>query len=255
MGRHIAIVGGTVAVLVFFALVGFLIYRWRASKKNNQQWSDKKYPPIDNRMSQYEQKAPLSISTDDKSSSAAHSNRQWSETITIIPKPSLLVLVPQGREKISEDHQTFFFDHDSNRSSNRTTVYKEMRSPSQNSSISQTAPYPYRNPTARKLYKPFQPPPIPETPELVSRFSWTNVSVRTSIDSSPRFRTVTSWVDNQAGRLSVKAKLAEMGGSSVLSTPSTPKEFGQHPGAPVGFLTQHQRLESVDLDEQTAHVR
>lgn len=171
-----------------------------------------------------------------------------------MPKPPPLVLVLQGSKKATEDSQTFFFENGSDRSSSLTlTTLYEMRSPSQDSSISQTVPYPYRNPTSRKLYRSFQPPPIPESPEPVgSRFSWTNTSVRTSIDSSPRFRTVTSWVDHQAGRLSVRAKLAEM---QLGEEPSTPVELGHHPGAPVRFFAQHQRLESADLDQRIIHAK
>lgn len=236
-------------------LIGFFIYRWRACKKNNQgQWSNEKYPQICNHAYERQQDTPPPprIPFGEKSSSTAH---QRNETVTAMPKPPPLVLVLQGSKKASEDSQTFFFENGSDRSSNLTltTVYEEMRSPSQDSSISQTVPYPYRNPVVRKLYRSFQPPPIPESPEpMESRFSWTNNSVRTSVDSSPRFRTVTSWVDHQAGRLSVRAKLAEM---QLGEEPSTPVEFGHHPGAPVKFLAQHQRLESADLDRQIMHAR
>lgn len=156
-----------------------------------------------------------------------------------------------------EGNRTFFLESDPNRESNLSNlsnippVYDELRSPSMESSISQTVPYPNKN-ASRKVYASFHPPPIPESPPAAadpnqSRFSWT--TKRTSVDSAPRFRGVTSWVNYQTTRMSMKEKLAKLG-LEEAQAPATPVTFRHHPGAPVSFLVQHGRQESAELDRK-----
>lgn len=60
-----------------------------------------------------------------------------------------------------------------------------------------------------------------------------------------------SWVNHQTNRPSMKEKLEQMElEEEEPPVPPTPVEFRQHPGAPVGFLAQHGRQESADLDRQ-----
>ncbi|PWW79574.1 hypothetical protein C7212DRAFT_350422 [Tuber magnatum] len=122
----------------------------------------------------------------------------------------------------------------------------------------------------------YPPPPIPESetsqrnaPQMVSRFSWTTTatleapsgakSVRSSLDSEPRFRGVNSWVSHQAGRLGRKERLAQLQLEQqqeeeqawdipLGSPPETPSAFRHHPGAPVSFLEHRARMEAAAMD-------
>ncbi|CAZ83827.1 unnamed protein product [Tuber melanosporum] len=154
------------------------------------------------------------------------------------------------------------------------TTDRLLLSPSQSSSISNvesrkppTTPTNNRQPSYAQIYPP---PPIPESnttprnaPIMVSRFSWTTTttseapsgakSVRSSLDSEPRFRGVNSWVSHQAGRLErgervAQLQLEQQHGARNSSSPETPREFSHNPGAPVGFLAHRARVESAELD-------
>ncbi|RPA92736.1 hypothetical protein L873DRAFT_1779010 [Choiromyces venosus 120613-1] len=156
-----------------------------------------------------------------------------------------------------------------------------LLSPSQSSSISNIKPRkPPTTNQASSYAKMYPPPPIPtsSTPRngnaqqaIDSRFSWTTSatseapngakSVRSSVDSEPRFRGVNSWVSHQAGRLERSERLAQLqleqeqqqgGGGEVQlgSSPGTPRAFRHHPGAPVSFSAHQARKESADLDKQ-----
>ena len=110
----------------------------------------------------------------------------------------------------------------------------------------------------------FVPPSVPDSSQAarnVMNPPWmTNgeavKSIRSSVDSEPRYREDNSWVSHQAVRnerlrnmakLSLAQKPAETVSGSV---PSTPAAFRHHPGAPVTFIAKHKRLESSDLDRQ-----
>lgn len=59
------------------------------------------------------------------------------------------------------------------------------------------------------------------------------------VSEPPRFRTINSWVSNQANHATT---------GRAPSVPPTPSAFKAHPGAEVQFLARHNRLESRDLD-------
>ncbi|KAL7270583.1 hypothetical protein RUND412_006704 [Rhizina undulata] len=120
----------------------------------------------------------------------------------------------------------------------------------------------------------FPRPPIPDSPEMAheaSRFSWaTNQdamaharSVRSSVESQPRFREITSWVAHQVQRQERSAKPSKLSleqkpvetAAAGGSVPSTPAAFRHHPGRPVTFMAQHRRMESSDLDRQMMSTR
>ncbi|KAF8542176.1 hypothetical protein BDD12DRAFT_876964 [Trichophaea hybrida] len=105
----------------------------------------------------------------------------------------------------------------------------------------------------------FVTPAVPDSPEAAktnTRYSWvtppqdaqTPQSLpRSSIESTPRFRTIDSWVRQQADRA------ARAGGNGFdrrgsITTPPTPVEFRQHPGSPAEFLSNSPRIESRVLD-------
>ncbi|KAF8243246.1 hypothetical protein K440DRAFT_664206 [Wilcoxina mikolae CBS 423.85] len=105
----------------------------------------------------------------------------------------------------------------------------------------------------------FVAPAVPDSPEAAktnTRYSWVTPPQdaqtprslpRSSMDSAPRFRTVDSWVRQQADRA------ARAGGNGFdrrgsITTPPTPVEFRQHPGSPAEFLSDSPRIESRVLD-------
>ncbi|KAI5788673.1 hypothetical protein FPQ18DRAFT_49705 [Pyronema domesticum] len=92
----------------------------------------------------------------------------------------------------------------------------------------------------------------PDSPELAKeaeRYSWITPqerasTVRASMESAPRFRTVNSWVSQQANRAARQTEV----GTMPPPPPDTPVEFRAHPGEVAGFVSEARRIESRVLD-------
>ncbi|KAH0602691.1 uncharacterized protein H6S33_008341 [Morchella sextelata] len=223
--RNAAIAGGTIGGILVLALIAFLLYRVRKARPAPVTYNDEKHP------------YPYPAAPPSTLFGGGSSQRTGAAS----PPPLVFINPPTH----NVDPGTFYRPETANPAEPLPPVYEEMRSPGMESSISQTEPYPEKA-AARKMYASFGPPPEPPVPQ-VSRFSWT--TKRSSVDSEePKFRTVNSWVSNQASRDGVKEKLAQMGLKGEV--PATPVEFRFHPGAPVQFGVGHGRMESADLDRQ-----
>jgi len=85
-------------------------------------------------------------------------------------------------------------------------------------------------------------PDSPAAAKETTRFSW--------VSEKPKFRTVDSWVGNQAERWNpadAGEKTEDGGKTPVALEPSTPAVCRQHPGVPVE-LTRPERVNSTYLD-------
>jgi len=91
-------------------------------------------------------------------------------------------------------------------------------------------------------------PDSPAAAKEMTRFSW-----GTAASEKPKFRTVLSWVDNQAERWNPASAGGdgEGGGGKTPVTlePSTPAVCRQHPGVPV-MLARPERVDSMYLDRR-----
>jgi hypothetical protein len=90
-------------------------------------------------------------------------------------------------------------------------------------------------------------PDSPAAAKEMTRFSW-----GTALGEKPRFRTVDSWVGNQAERWNPAdaGENTEDGGKTpVTLEPTTPAVCRQHPGVPVE-LTRPERVNSMYLDRR-----
>ncbi|KAH8144921.1 uncharacterized protein LAJ45_11042 [Morchella importuna] len=242
--RNAAIAGGTIGGILVLALIAFLLYRFRKARPSPTVYPDEKSHPYTH---------PYPTAPPSTLFGGGSSQRTGAASVApppTMPKPPPLVFINPPAHSV--DVGTFYRPETANPATTTGAdplppVYEEMRSPGMESSISQTEPYPEKA-AARKMYASFGPPPEPPVAQ-VSRFSWT--TRRSSVDSEePKFRSVNSWVSNQAGRDGVKEKLAQMGLKAPGEVPATPVEFRFHPGAPVQFGVGHGRMESADLDRQ-----
>lgn len=234
--RNAAIAGGTIGGILVLALIAFLLYRFRKARPSPTTYPDEKHPYTH----------PYPAAPPSTLFGGGSSQRTGAASVApTMPKPPPLVFINPPAHSV--DVGTFYRPETATAAAEPLPpVYEEMRSPGMESSISQTEPFPGEKAAARKMYASFGPPPEPPVPQ-VSRFSWT--TRRSSVDSEePKFRSVNSWVSNQAGRDGVKEKLAQMGLKGEV--PATPVEFRFHPGAPVQFGVGHGRMESADLDRQ-----
>ncbi|KAG0641580.1 hypothetical protein HOY80DRAFT_725903 [Tuber brumale] len=148
------------------------------------------------------------------------------------------------------------------------TTDRLLLSPSQSSSISNIKPRkPSITPTNSQqpsYAQMYPPPPIPESnttprnaPIMVSRFSWTTTatseapsgakSIRSSLDSEPRFRGVNSWVSHQAGRLERGGRVVQLQLEQQQQQQQRARNSSS-PETPVSFLAHRARVESAELD-------
>lgn len=105
-----------------------------------------------------------------------------------------------------------------------------------------------------------QPPPqtqqgLRQSTNIVGRFSWMSrgnrdtVYTETSEDSPPRFRSVTSWVNQQTGRVKRAQKRADEEGTDVPPVPGLPGTNSMPPEPEYGMMMPDGEVpKPVDID-------
>jgi len=152
------------------------------------------------------------------------------------------------REPGTARSQTFFIDDETDNNNNNNNNNSPAPRKTKRENLSLTIDV-FGNAT-------FVTPAVPDSPEAAkasSRYSWVTPPQdaqslpRSSLESAPRFRTVNSWVSQQADR-AARSGGNGFGRRGSGTTPPTPVEFRQHPGSPAEFLSDSPRIESRVLD-------